>query len=84
MNLKTFGDRKFSYSAPDVWNAGSAPISLSFLNAVQKCLHSLVGNELFGILQPLSHGRDVSSLSLLYHLEIWHRGSMDEYLKISF
>ena len=48
-----------------IW-AGSAQTSLSSLDAVQKRLRSLVGDELFGTLQPLSHRRDVSSLSLLY------------------
>ena len=48
-----------------IW-VGSAQTSQSSLDVVHKRLHSLVGDELFGTLQPLSHRRDVSSLSLLY------------------
>ena len=40
--------------------------SLYSLDAVQKRLRSLVGEELFKTLQPLSHRRNVASLSLFY------------------
>lgn len=39
---------------------------LSCLNRVQNCLRNLVSNYLFTFLLPLSHRRDVATLSLLY------------------
>ena len=48
-----------------IWE-GSAKTPLNPLDAVQKPLHSLVGDELFDTVQPLSHRRDVASLSLFY------------------
>merc|ERR1711962_1541401 len=48
-----------------IW-VGSAKTSLSSLDAVQKRLCSLVGEELYETLQPLCNRRDVASLSLFY------------------
>ena len=48
-----------------IW-AGAARKTLSCLDRVQNRLRSLVGDALFSSLQPLSHRRDVASLSLLY------------------
>ena len=48
-----------------IW-AGSSKSSLSTLDRVQRRVRRLVGDELFKTLQPLSHRRNVSSLSLLY------------------
>ena len=48
-----------------IW-AGAAKNSLSCLDRVQNRLRNLVGDALFSSLQPLSHRRDVASLSLFY------------------
>ena len=58
-----------------IW-AVSAKTSLSFLDAVQKRLPSLVGEELFKTLHSLSHSRDVASLYLLYRY--FHGRCFDE------
>ena len=49
-----------------IW-AGACMSSLSSLDRVQRRLRWLIGEELFNTLQPLSHRRDVASLSLFYH-----------------
>ena len=48
-----------------IW-AGSSQQALSTLDRVQKRMRGLVGDELFSSLQPLSHRRNVASLSLFY------------------
>ena len=48
-----------------IWG-GAAQTSLSCLDRVQRRLRYLVGDELFSTLPPLSHRRDVASLSLFY------------------
>ena len=48
-----------------IW-AGACKSSLSSLDRVQRRLRWLIGEELFNTLQPLSHRRDVASLSLFY------------------
>ena len=55
---------KMEYCA-HIW-AGSSQQALSTLDRVQKRMRGLVGDELFSSLQPLSHRRDVASLSLFY------------------
>ena len=45
---------------------GAAQSTLTGLDRVQNRLRNLVGDELFSSLEPLSHRRDVASLSLLY------------------
>ena len=48
-----------------IWSG--APItSLNILDKVQRRLYNLLGENLFSKLQPLSHRRDVASLSLFY------------------
>merc|ERR1711954_428911 len=46
--------------------AGSPKSSLSCLDRVQRRMRWLIGDNLFKTLQPLSHRRNVASLSLLY------------------
>ena len=48
-----------------IW-AGSSQLALSILDLVQKRMRCLVGDDLFSSLQPLSHRRNVASLSLFY------------------
>ena len=48
-----------------IW-AGASQQDLSCLDRVQSRLRYLVGDSLFSSLQPLSHRRNVASLSLLY------------------
>ena len=48
-----------------IW-AGASQQALSCLDIVQSRLRYLVGDSLFLSLQPLSHRRNVASLSLLY------------------
>ena len=48
-----------------IW-AGAAQSSLACLDRVQNRLQNLVGSDLFTTLQPLSHRRNVASLTLLY------------------
>ena len=60
-----------------IW-AGLPKTSLSCLDRVQRRLRRLIGDELFKSLQPLSHRRDVASLSLLYR---YHSGRCSEELK---
>ena len=48
-----------------IW-AGSSHRSLSALDSVQHRLKGLVGPELYSTLQPLSHRRNVASISLFY------------------
>ena len=48
-----------------IW-AGASQQALSCLDRVQSRLRYLVGDSLFSSLQPLSHRRNVASLSLLY------------------
>ena len=48
-----------------IW-AGASQHALSCLDRVQSRLRYLVGDSLFSSLQPLSHRRNVASLSLLY------------------
>ena len=60
-----------------IW-AGSPKTSLSCLDRVQRRLRRLIGDELFKSLQPLSHRRDVASLSLLYR---YYSGRCSEELK---
>ena len=48
-----------------IW-AGSPKCSLSCLDRVQRRMRWLIGDALFKTLQPLSHRRNVASLSLLY------------------
>ena len=48
-----------------IW-AGASQQALSCLDRVQRRLRYLVGDSLFSSLQPLSHRRNVASLSLLY------------------
>ena len=48
-----------------IW-AGSSKQSLSGLDRIQERLRGLVGEELFSTLSPLSHRRNVASLSLFY------------------
>ena len=45
---------------------GAAQSTLTCLDRVQNRLRNLVGDELFSSLEPLSHRRDVASLSLPY------------------
>ena len=48
-----------------IW-AGAAKTTLSSLDRVQRRLRRLVGDDLYGKLQPLSLRRDVASLALFY------------------
>ena len=48
-----------------IW-AGAAKTTLSSLDRVQRRLRWLVGDDLYGKLQPLSLRRDVASLALFY------------------
>ena len=48
-----------------IWS-GASKSSLSSLDKVQRRLRRLVGDNLFSTLQPLSHRRNVASLSLFY------------------
>ena len=48
-----------------IW-AGAAKTTLSSLDVVQRRMCWLVGEELYGKLQPLSPRRDVASLALFY------------------
>ena len=48
-----------------IW-AGAAKTTLSSLDRVQRRMRWLVGEELYGKLQPLSLRRDVASLALFY------------------
>ena len=48
-----------------IW-AGASLVSLSCLDKIQNRLRPLVGDALFSKLEPLSHRRNVASLSLLY------------------
>ena len=60
-----------------IW-AGLPKTSLSCLDRVQRRLRRLIGDELFKSLQPLSHRRNVASLSLLYR---YYSGRCSEELK---
>ena len=48
-----------------IWS-GAPQRSLSILDRLQRRMKGLVGDVLFSTLQPLSHRRDVASLSLFY------------------
>ena len=61
-----------------VWT-GASQRSLSSLDSVQRRLLGLIGPDLYATLQPLSHRRNVASISLLYryfHGEMLKRTSL--------
>ena len=59
-----------------VW-AGADQIHLNCLDKVQRRVRGLIGEDLFSTLQPHSHQRDVSSLSLFYR---YYHGDCSEEL----
>ena len=61
-----------------IWG-GAVQTSLSCLDRVQRRLRYLVGDELFSTLPPLSHRRDVSSLSLFYR---YYNGKCSQELQL--
>ena len=60
-----------------IWS-GASKTSLSSLDKVQRRLRRLIGDDLFSTLQPLSHRRNVASLSLFYR---YYNGKCSEELR---
>ena len=59
-----------------VW-AGADQIHLNCFDKVKRRVRGLIGDDLFSTLQPLSHRRDVSRLSLFYR---YYHGDCSEEL----